>query len=486
VVRVTDRSRDLAQGDSSHGLKNEYSRVQSFNSDESRILVRGLAATWYLYDAVTLTRLKKLPFDGPVEPRWDETDPKVLYYCQDGKFFAYDTTSGTTRVVRDFHLDFPGQELTAVWSRHEGSPSLDGRYFGLMAEDQDWNPAAFLIYDRVADQIVAKRAVVGLPNIESTDSVCISPLANYFVAFLDPCPAGESGSDSRPCGLMVYDRQLKNGRGLHRGVGHCDLALEAEGREILVFQDSFNDTISKLDLATGAVTSLRTLDFGANLGLGLHISGRAARTPGWILISTHDGSKASHTWMDDGVFAMETKPNGCMVRLAHTHSLVDPEQEHDYWAEPHATANRDLSRVLFTSNWGRSGADQVEMYLIILQPGWAAPAVSGSADAPPIVEVNSAADFNGAASLAGCSCNVNYRRSNTPGLVLPSHSLSQFESDQRDHQGGDDQQRRLRERAAGETHQQDAQESEAVAHADAPHSDRGTSRVSYHHQHETR
>lgn len=65
---------------------------------------------------------------------------------------------------------------------------------------------------------------------------------------------------------------------------------------------------------------------------------------------------------------MELKPNGRVVRLAHTCSVVDERQEHDYWAEPHATANRDLTRVLFTTNWGRSGTDQVEMFQILVPP----------------------------------------------------------------------------------------------------------------------
>ena len=60
-----------------------------------------------------------------------------------------------------------------------------------------------------------------------------------------------------------------------------------------------------------------------------------------------------------------------MLRLAHTHSLVDQDQEHDYWAEPHASVNHDLSRVLFTSNWGRSGSEGVEVYLVELPAGWA-------------------------------------------------------------------------------------------------------------------
>jgi hypothetical protein len=74
--------------------------------------------------------------------------------------------------------------------------------------------------------------------------------------------------------------------------------------------------------------------------------------------------------MDDQVFAIELKPNGRVVRLAHTHSVVDQDQEHDYWAEPHATVNQDFTRVLFTSNWGRSGTEEVEMYLVVLPPDW--------------------------------------------------------------------------------------------------------------------
>ena len=65
--------------------------------------------------------------------------------------------------------------------------------------------------------------------------------------------------------------------------------------------------------------------------------------------------------MDYQVFAMELAPNGKVVRLAHDHTLIDEQQEHDYWAEPHGSVNRDFTKGLFTSNWGRSRTDQVEM-----------------------------------------------------------------------------------------------------------------------------
>jgi hypothetical protein len=369
LVRVTDRNADLSPDDASPGLKNEYSRVQSFNADGSRILVMGLEATWYLYDAHSLQPLAELPLG--VEPRWDASNPDLLYYSEETRLMAYDAGTGEQILVHDFAADFPGQSMAAVWTRYEGSPSLDGRYWGLMAEDQDWLTVAFLVYDRVEDRVVAVRDLRDLPDIDrEIDSVTISPLGDYFVAFFDDyCQPGQLGDDASPCGLMVYDRELKNGRGLLRIAGHSDLALDAEGREVLVFQDIDTDSISILDLATGVVTPLWPIDF-SHTAIGLHFSGRGFQRPGWALVSTHDGDPASYTWMDDQVFAVELKPSGRVVRLAHTHSLVDESQEHDYWAEPHASVNQDFTRVLFTSNWGRSGTGEVDMFLIDLPPDW--------------------------------------------------------------------------------------------------------------------
>jgi len=72
--------------------------------------------------------------------------------------------------------------------------------------------------------------------------------------------------------------------------------------------------------------------------------------------------------MDDTVFAVELKAGGRVVRLAHTHSLVDENQEHDYWAEPQVSVNPDFTWVVFTTNWGRSGTDVVETFMIALPP----------------------------------------------------------------------------------------------------------------------
>jgi hypothetical protein len=371
VVRVTDRVNDLSPGDTSTGLKNEYARVQSFNADGSRVLVRGTEMTWYLYDAQALgPPLAELPL--VVEPRWDAVNPNLIYYTDldEKRLMSYNVQTAAEIVVHDFDADFPGQSLAAVWTRQEGRPSRDRRYWGLMAQNADWNPVAFLVYDRQTDQ-VAIRDMRGVPGVEEDiDHVTISPLGTYLLASFDhDCEPGELGDVAHPCGLMVYDRDLTNGRSLLRTIGHYDVALDAEGGEVVIYQDNDTDHISMLDLETGAVTALWEIDF-SHTGIGLHFSGLAYDRPGWALVSTHDDDPATYTWMDDQVFAVELESGGRVVRLAHTHSVVNDDLELDYWAEPHASVNHDFTRVVFTTDWGRTGTGAVEMFMVALPSDW--------------------------------------------------------------------------------------------------------------------
>ena len=372
LVRVTDRNQDLDAEDPSTGMVNEYSRVQAFNADGTRLIARGTEGTWYLYDAQTLQPLQRLPLG--VEPRWDAVNPHVIFYSDETHLMSYNTQTSQHATIRDFQDDFPGQSLSAVWMRYEGSPSRDTRYWGLMAQDQDWETVAFVVYDRQTNQVTI-RDMRGVPGVlDGIDSVTISPLGTYFLAYFDlACSWGQLGTDARPCGLMVYGRNLAQGRGLLRIVGHSDPALDAQGREVLVYQDIDTDHIAMLDLASGLVTPLWPIDFSYT-GIGLHFSGLAYSRTGWAVVSTHDDDAASHTWMDDQVFAIELKPNGRVVRLAHTQSICDESQPSEvyYWAEPHASTNADLTRVLFTTNWRRYDRAEVEMYMISLPANWTA------------------------------------------------------------------------------------------------------------------
>ena len=370
VVRATDRDTDMSADDISTGLGNEYARVQSFNSDGTRLLVRGTDGSWYLYNAQTLQPIAQLPLE--VDPRWDANNPELIYYSADTCLISYNVQTEQNVVLHEFSDDFPGQILTAVWMRYEGRPSRDTRYWGLMAQDENWDTVAFLVYDRQTD-VVTIRDMSSISEVaDGIDHVTISPLGDYFIASFDHyCDPGQLGTDANPCGMMVYDSDLTNGRGLLRIVGHYDPVLDAQGREVVIFQDIDTDYISMLDLETGTVTPLWEIDYSYT-GIGFHFSGLAYDAPGWAVVSTHDDDPVIHTWMDDQVFLVELKANGRVVRLAHTHSIVDESQpsEYYYWAEPHASTNPDLTRIVFTTNWGRYDTGEVEMYMIALPQDW--------------------------------------------------------------------------------------------------------------------
>ena len=70
------------------------------------------------------------------------------------------------------------------------------------------------------------------------------------------------------------------------------------------------------------------------------------------------------------VGAVELKPGGRVVRLAHTHSLQGDDSELAYWAQPRASVNQDFTRIIFTSNWGHTDTHEKEVYMIELPPDW--------------------------------------------------------------------------------------------------------------------
>lgn len=97
VVRVTDRANDKTEPG---GLKNEYSRVQSFNADETRLLVMSTQGGWYLYDAQTFQPLGQVPLG--VDPRWSATDPNLIYFSEETRLMSYNLATQQTSVVHEF------------------------------------------------------------------------------------------------------------------------------------------------------------------------------------------------------------------------------------------------------------------------------------------------------------------------------------------------------------------------------------------------
>ncbi len=102
VVRVTDHFDEEPVG----FARNDYSRRQAFNSDNSLILVHAHDGYWHLYNADDLSYIRKLDMSGSeVEPQWDPDNPSHLYLLEHNGGMTirwYDVHTDSAKVVADF------------------------------------------------------------------------------------------------------------------------------------------------------------------------------------------------------------------------------------------------------------------------------------------------------------------------------------------------------------------------------------------------
>lgn len=340
VYRATNHSAETGTS----FLRNDYSRRQAFNADNSYFLAYGYGGAWYLYNANTLQMIRKLAFHGTAEPQWDATNPKVLYFLPSGggmTLSKLNVDTNVATVVANFTGRLPWSSTYRVWTRGEGSPSANGRYWCFMAENSSSGMLGIFTYDLVNNTILGTRSMSTRPN-----HVSMSPSGKWCVV----------------SSTTVYSQNLSTSRLLYNGTEHNDLALGADGRDYYVYTDQANTGyVTMVDLETGARTALVPTWIGGTV-TSLHISGKAFNKPGWILISTYSHS-GSLKWAHERVIAVEMKANPRIVSLVHHRTYIN-----GYWTQPHASMSRDFSRVLYNSNWGSTSSMDVDAYLVKLAP----------------------------------------------------------------------------------------------------------------------
>jgi WD40 repeat protein len=342
LVRVTDHAKEKLDTFS----RTDYSRRQAFNADSSLLFTTSRDGVWHLYDANTLRYLEPLTeLKGDAEPQWDPKDPNVLYYGQrDGGLVirALDVRKHTSTVAIDLRGKLPWPNAARAWTKSEGSPSKDGRYWGFQVETEGFDILGFAVWDRVENKLVGS-----MPAKIRPDHVSMSPSGRWLVV---------SGGD----GTVAWSPDFKERKPLHKRTEHSDLAIGADGHDYYVSID-YDDSgwIFFVDLDTGQRTNaIRTyVDHAAT---AMHFSGKAFDKPGWVIVSTYKESGPPQ-WFMGKVFAMELAKNGRVYPLASHNDVRDKE----YFAEPHASANRDLTRVIFNSNWGGPELD-VDAYMLKL------------------------------------------------------------------------------------------------------------------------
>jgi uncharacterized membrane protein len=324
-----------------------------------------------LYDANSLAHLKQLPgLAGDAEPQWDPANPHKLFYVPTNggtQLLSLDVDSGQTQVVVDFAGRLPSWAANArhIWTKSEGSPSADGRYWGFQVEDSGFNLLGFITWD-----LVENRLVGAMQSATRPDHVSMSPSGRWFTI---------SGA-----GTWAWSLDFTQKKKLHNGGEHSDLSLLANGHDAYTsvdFQTNAGDVFfTDIDTCpavpastTTAPVCPRTVLFPNYINgssTSIHVSGKGYTKPGWVIISTYGDSLSrdgSRPWYTNKVMVVELAANPRIYPLAYTHRQ-EPSGSFAYWSEPHASVNRDFTRVIYNSNWQVDSETDLDAYIVHLPP----------------------------------------------------------------------------------------------------------------------
>lgn len=360
IVRITNKTVD---GYAGPGIENEYARSDPENSNGRYVILRGNDGQWYLYDAASYQMLQQLNIiatggEEP-EPRWDATDPDVFYFLDGSQLKSYTITTKAITVVHDFS---PAAMIT---TKTEGDASLDRRYWCLMLEDGDYNITSLVVYDRTEDRIIGQ---LNPPYKDGINWVSMDMSGTHCVIGYED---SDNDRDDKTPPVDVFDRNFNFVVTLPEGsTGHMDLALAANARDVMVYQNNATDWIAMADLTTGAETNLVKIPFDVNPDIGIHVSGNCSATPGRVLISTYNSFDpppgSTHSWMDNLLFLVELKASPKITKLAHTCAYTSQEYsgEKNYFAEAFAAINTAGTRIYYGSNWCMYTADYSDAYAV--------------------------------------------------------------------------------------------------------------------------
>jgi len=325
------------------GTAPEYSKVQAFNANGSRLLLRRTDATWVLHDGRSLRRLGPagLP-GGEIEPRWSPRDPDRLSYLRGDSVWSFSLRSGRSRLVARF------PELGRLSSGGEQDVSLDGRFIAVHGPTTPIDGPFEQTRAFVVDLATGRRGPIRLlrpPTAgETLDYVSITPDGTRVLVMWSSH------------GAVLYTRNWRRLRRLTTWDEHGDVC-RGDGRWWFVtshYRPETNDTVVEAVPLNGKA---KRILWRAPRNMGLHVSCRATGVPGWAIVSTYWHSQGRPRPMpvafDNEVFALSltSSVEAPVVRRLATTRMVE---RFGYGDEPHATVSRDGGIVLFGSSFQRS------------------------------------------------------------------------------------------------------------------------------------
>ncbi|NMC75398.1 MAG: hypothetical protein GYA56_13725 [Geobacteraceae bacterium] len=386
ITRITDAPSDVPGRHFAYAQAG-YPKHDIENADGTKLIIQSFSGSgWSIWNAKPpFNKLHDLPpklvgWGSPLDVRWSMEEPDILYYTHLSKFWRYDVGRKEAVPVYDFSKDYPARPgekhpACAPSLEEEGTQSDDNRHWPFTVKCYDperkernldpWYQAAQLLFD-LRQRRIAASLPAGSPAFRHANALMVSPRGTYLIIGAPPC--------------FVYDRNWKF---LYRAEthGHYDLALDDEGREVIVTAGRYygpagtkdmGDWVKMIDLETGKTQWLAPLDNAL-----FHVSGNCTGKPGWAVVSTYSPPdfRQSAGWSDDSVMVYELtrrvpKPDRAhharVWRIAHTHMV-----RKSYGDDPFAKINRKGTKIWFGSGWGASYKDgQYDVYQIDLPPTW--------------------------------------------------------------------------------------------------------------------
>ncbi len=374
--------------DTGWGVVPVYSPLQAWNADGSLLFLQAGNGFLHLYDGNSYRYVRKLGrdvfcYDGSdPNPHWDNIDADTIWYTCDTALKVYSVRRDQSRTVHEFAENSPFDGIALahkkIKMRDYCNYSDDNRRGAFTILDGQGIVYGIFTYDIPSNTVLGVRNVAAQsgdmpilrsPQVKVPLANCISPSGKYvYVQWaLRPDQSPEHW------GTEFFDVDYRN---MRRAADapydtHSDSGWLADGSEVFVNQAhqsqhaDYNTIFATRFRDMSVVKAVLPESFHGN---GWHVSMRARDAKGWLLMSTYHESGATgdthlHTLADE-IFAVKLDGSGEVRRIAHHHSV-----RREYWDEPHAAPNRDLTKIIFGSNWaGTAARNTKDTYVVELRP----------------------------------------------------------------------------------------------------------------------
>ncbi|WP_417195055.1 T9SS type A sorting domain-containing protein [Bizionia sp.] len=329
VTRITDRNVFNVSG---QRLRHNYSRDQTWNSDETLIKMAGYPAA--ILDAETYEFLYWS--DIPSYGRWSHTQPNIMYGTDGNTFVSHDVNSNQRTVLHRF-----SNYASVDFGFGEGNQDKFDRYVGLIGKNG--NNSTLIVYD-IQNNVVTGTKDIGT-NGNELDWFSVSQLGGFAVAQYKDNGTGPTA------GIKSYNINMTNEQHIYHNTEHGDLGVDAYGNEVIVeyggeseWNANYSLYMARLD--GQGVTKLFPYINGKGIWGG-HISTQNVDRPGWAYIS--EQCCPTNPVAPAEIFAIKLDGSGTIERYGKHNAAPS-----SYLHETQVVPNRNGTKMIFASNWNDS------------------------------------------------------------------------------------------------------------------------------------